>query len=269
MEKSEVFIGVTVSSSIPGFAFAALNDEKELLAVGQGNMKDVVAYLAGLSQGCIAISAPQKPAMRKQTQTKKTTKKYLRSVDEIFQQHGIEVEPFGSTSQTCPAWVRHGFTFYDQVLSLGFEPFIDGEHQLRQFFETQADAVFTGLCGMKPYPVETLEGRLQRQLLLYEQDIPVTDPMQFLEEITRFKILHGNLPLEQIYHPAELNALACALTAWQTVHTPENIHPLGTQEEGFVYLPDLPEVIAPKHQMRLPDIYPQTDLEEIVVPGKK
>jgi hypothetical protein len=262
MDKGNIFIGVAVSSSNPGFSFAALNDEKELLAVSQGSMKDAVAYMAGLSRGYVAISAPQKPIVQKLNQTKKTSKRSFRDVDGILQQYGIEVDPLGSTPQTCPARVRHGLDFYAQLQSLGFEAYLDEEPKPRQFFETQADAVFTGLCGVKPYPSETLEGRLQRQLILYEQDVPVADPMQFLEEITRFKILHGNLPMEQIYQPTELNALACALIAWQVIHTPETIHPLGNPEEGLVYLPTLPEVVAPKHQMRLPDIAPQTNQEE-------
>jgi hypothetical protein len=262
MDKGDIFIGVTVSSSNPGFSFAVLNDEKELLAVSQGSMKDAVAYMAGLSQGYVAISAPQKTIEQKPNQSKKPAKRTLRKVDEVLQQHGIEVDPLGSTPQTCPARVRHGLAFYTQLQNLGFEPYADKEPKPHQFFETQADAVFTGLCGSRPYPSETLEGRLQRQLILYEQDVPVADPMQFLEEITRFKILHGNLPLEQIYQPTELNALACALIAWQVIHTPENIHPLGNPEEGLVYLPTLPEVVAPKRQMRLPDIVPQTNQEE-------
>lgn len=262
MDKGNIFIGVTVSSNNPGFSFAVLNDEKELLAVSQGSLKDAVAYMAGLSQGCAAISAPQKLGVPKSGQHKKTTKRSLRDIDIILQQYGIEVDSMGSTPQTCPTRIRNGFAFYTQLVNLGFEPYLEEEPKPRQFFETQADAVFIGLCGLRLYPSETLEGRLQRQLILYEQDVPVADPMQFLEEITRYKLMHGNLPLEQIYQPTELNALVCALTAWQVIHTPETIHPMGNPDEGLVYLPMLPAVVAPKHHMRLPDIVSQTNQEE-------
>ncbi len=132
----------------------------------------------------------------------------------------------------------------------------------RRFLETNAEAVIAGLLGILPYPAETLEGRLQRQLILREQDIPIYDPMQFFEEITRFRVLHGNLPLEQIYQPAELNAMACAWLSWQVAHHPDLIHPLGTQDEGFVYVPDLPAPAPAQNQMRLPDIYPQHRFDE-------
>jgi len=44
------------------------------------------------------------------------------------------------------------------------------------------------------YSKPTLEGRLQRQIALYEQGIDMKDPMEFFEEITRPQIAARSVP---------------------------------------------------------------------------
>ncbi len=85
----------------------------------------------------------------------------------------------------------------------------------------------------------TLEGRIQRELLLYELGFRIGDPMVFFEEITRHKLLHGLLPFELVYSPAQLDAMAAAYTAWHAVQKPVEIIQVGHQLEGFVTLPVL------------------------------
>ncbi len=68
------------------------------------------------------------------------------------------------------------------------------------------------LCCL-PFAARTLEGRLQRQLILVEQGLQLPDPFYFFEEITRHHLLTSNLPLETIHSAVELNALAAATFA--------------------------------------------------------
>jgi hypothetical protein len=82
-----------------------------------------------------------------------------------------------------------------------------------------------------------LEGRLQRQLVLYEQGLGIRDPMDFFEEITRYKLLKGILPIDQIYTIEELDAIAAAYTAYVFGRHPERTIKLGDPDEGQVVLP--------------------------------
>ena len=100
-----------------------------------------------------------------------------------------------------------------------------------------ADAIFWRfLKGKDPLPA-SLEARIQRQLILYEQQLPVPDAMDFFLEITRFKLMQGDLPDGDIYTFEELNALAAAQIAWQAAHQPGQIDLLGDPEEGQIAVP--------------------------------
>jgi hypothetical protein len=61
--------------------------------------------------------------------------------------------------------------------------------------------------------------------------------MRVFEEITRYHLLHGVIPLESLYTPAELDAMVSAFTAWQASHHPEDTLLLGDAEEGQVLFP--------------------------------
>lgn len=56
------------------------------------------------------------------------------------------------------------------------------------------------MTGAVPQP-ETLEGLIQRQLVLFEAGMRIKDPMDFFEEITRYKMVKGIFPMELLYLP--------------------------------------------------------------------
>jgi len=83
-----------------------------------------------------------------------------------------------------------------------------------------------------------MEGRLQRQIILYERGLRIKDPMDFFEEVTRYKLVKGILPMELLYLLNQLDALAAAYTAWLTVHKKESVFTIGDPKEGMVVLPE-------------------------------
>ena len=83
----------------------------------------------------------------------------------------------------------------------------------------------------------SLEGRLQRQLVLHSQGLDIPDPMRFFEEITRYRIIKGMLPLEVLYEARKLDALAAAFTAWVAATAPSEVTLLGHPDEGLMVLP--------------------------------
>jgi len=83
----------------------------------------------------------------------------------------------------------------------------------------------------------SLEGRLQRQIILYERGLRIKDPMDFFEEITRYKIAKGIWPMELLYLPEQLDALVAAYTAWLAIEKQGNTTSVGDVQEGQIVLP--------------------------------
>jgi len=78
----------------------------------------------------------------------------------------------------------------------------------------------------------TLEGRIQRGLILYEAGLQINDAMDFFEEITRHKLMQGLLPTETIYTSKQLDALVMAYLAWMAGNPSEKVI-----TRGNLYLP--------------------------------
>ena len=106
-----------------------------------------------------------------------------------------------------------------------------------QWLEVYPHASFCTLLGRVPLPKNTLEGRLQRQLVLHKQKISVPDPMDVITGITSQHLLQGSLPTDNLYTQGALDALVAAYTAWQAVTHPKQITALGDAAEGLVILP--------------------------------
>jgi hypothetical protein len=125
---------------------------------------------------------------------------------------------------------KSGKEFYDDLkarsLRAGFEPFSQKSHP-KQWLETNAQECFRALSGHKLLPHRALEGRLQRSAILYEQGLRITDPVDMFEEITRYKLIQGILPFDNLPSSKELDALVAAYLAWMTLNRPGQIVPKG------------------------------------------
>jgi len=107
--------------------------------------------------------------------------------------------------------------FKEKIAQAGFEPFSMKSNTL-QWIEMDAQDCFRALVEQKPLPRRSLEGQIQRALILYDEGLQINDPMDFFEEITRHKLIQGILPLENIYSSKQLDALVAAYLAWMTTH---------------------------------------------------
>ena len=112
--------------------------------------------------------------------------------------------------------------FKEQIVQTGFKTLSNKENQ-KNWFETDAQSCYRKWIGQNPLPRRSLEGRLQRALILYEQGLRIEDPMDIFEEITRYKLIKGIFRLENIYSSKQLDALAAAHLAWSSVNRPERI----------------------------------------------
>jgi hypothetical protein len=240
------FIGMDPTAGKRPFVYAALDHELRLLALGQGHIDSVVAFAGGQQRAFAAICSPSQPNTGLMQKTKfrdslnpvPNPGRWMncRCAEYLLHQHNIRIPQTPSSRRDCAGWMRAGFQLFKGLQDVGYSYYPD-EVSDCQVLEVYPHASYTVLLGVKPFQKKTLEGKLQRQILLKELKIDIPDPMDFFEEITRYKLRNGILPDDILHTPEELDALIAAYTAWKTVMQPEAVIRIGDAGEGQVVLP--------------------------------
>ncbi|MBN2547972.1 MAG: DUF429 domain-containing protein [Anaerolineales bacterium] len=240
------FIGIDPTAGDHPFVYAALDHELRLLALGQGSMEDILAFAAGQHQAVAAVCAPRlpnqglmaRPEIRQDLTPAPTPGRWLnfRLADYLLRQRRLSSVQTPAEEEQCPRWMRNGFLLYRRLEGLGYQIYPHEQAEL-QCLEVYPHACYAALLGKLPFPKHSLEGRIQRQLVLYENRLNVPDPMRIFEEITRHRILKGVLELDNLYTPGELDALVAAYTAHLASNHPDQVTVLGDPREGEVVLP--------------------------------
>jgi hypothetical protein len=241
------FIGIDPGDRRQPYTFAALDGERAILALGKGPMEAVLAYAAGQAAAVAAVSGPLSYNLGWMGQAEKRAALNpapnegewieLRAAEYQLALRQAPVSHTPAGNGYCPKWIRRAVDLGCELRQrLGFTTFTPGDAP-RRLLEAQAEVCYWSLLGMAPFAAGTLEGRLQRQLVLHAEKMPVPDPMDFFEEVTRFKLLKGILPVKDIYSQPELNALVAAYTAWLAVNSPDRVEAVGGEEEGEIWLP--------------------------------
>jgi Protein of unknown function (DUF429) len=239
-----VYIGVDLTSGHKRLTYAALDCDLNLVTLAESGSDEALAFLAGQKSAVVAVNVPSQVnhgVVKKNLQGQRLTphlmhNEEMRVAEYELHQRGIAVRGTDAKESLCPAGVRAGFAFYKKLTKLAFESY-PCDDAPRQWLETNSHACFCVLIGIRPLPKTTLEGRLQRELLLYELGLRIQDPMIFYEEITRHKLMNGLLPFELVHSSAQLDAMAAAYTAWQVVQKTAEAIRLGHRLEGFITLP--------------------------------
>lgn len=238
------FIGIDPTAGRSPFTYAALDDERNLLALADGELEEALTFIGNFPAATVAVNAPSHVnagLVRRQLEKQTLTPHSLRGADlrlaeADLRARGISVSATPSREEACAAWVQLGFALYKRLAKMGYKPYPqDGSDHL--WLETHPHACYTVLLGQVPLPKPTLEGRLQRQIVLHDAGLRVKDPMDFFEEITRHRLRLGVMPMELIYHPEQLDALVAAYTAWMSAKHPAETIQVGAKEEGFIVLP--------------------------------
>ena len=244
--SNTTYIGIDPTAGTRPFTYAALDLERGLLAIGQGNMEEVLAFTAGQQSAIVAVCAPRSPNLGLMTRAEVRDRlsppprpgrwRNFRVAEYQLRQHNIFVPGTSALAEDCPGWMQQGFILYQRLNHLDYRtyPQKDAPHQ---YLEVYPHASFTALLEVMPFPKHSLEGRLQRQLVLYKCDLDIPDPMYIFEEITRHRLLQGILPIEDLYEVEELDALVAAYTAWLAGMQREQVMFLGDETEGQIVLP--------------------------------
>ena len=254
--KPLAYMGINISGGHRPYTLAAMDADFHLLAISRGEELEVLGFCAGLSSVLVTINAPQRPNSGLMNNLEFRQKLVpapnpgrrinMRMAEYEARLHGLSVPRTPASFVDSPAWMRSGFDLYESLTNLEYKPF-PSESANRQWLESQSEIFFYALLGAIPFEADSLEGRIQRQLALYDRELPVSDPMTFFEEVTRYRLLHSILPTDKIFSPPELNALAMAYVGWLSINEPQKIMHLGAPDEGQITIPVMP-VIDPVRQ---------------------
>ncbi len=241
------YLGIIPTAGQRPFTYAALDAELRLLALSEGDFEAVAAFAGGQRAAFVAISAPPRPnqgLMRSQERRAALNPaprpgrwENCRVAEYLLAHEGIAIPLTPNSAEKCPRWKQMGMKLFQTLASQGYAPYPSEANPERQTLETYPHAVFTRLLGHAPFPKHTLEGRIQRQLVLRECELDLPNPMRVFEEITRHRLLQGILPLDDLYSSAELDALSAAYVAFLAAHHPKKIDLLGDPAEGQIALP--------------------------------
>jgi hypothetical protein len=240
-----VYIGIDPASGNKEFNYVVLDANLNLVTLSDADMHEMVAFLAGQKSAFVAVNAParvnQGLVKKKLEDERFIPGRTLRGADIRLAEYelherGIAVTGTPSREEFCPAWMQVGFALYKKLADIGFKLYGVADAAC-QVLETHPYACFCVLVDGTPLPKSTLEGRLQRQLILYDKGLRITDAMRFFEEITRFKLMKGILPTDVLYSPEQLDVLVAAYTAWLAAHRPDEVLGIGDSAEGKMFLP--------------------------------
>ncbi|MGD8850557.1 MAG: DUF429 domain-containing protein, partial [Anaerolineales bacterium] len=226
--------------------------EMKLVALDEVDLESLLAYIGSLEMALIAVDAPQAPNIGLMTQASIRERYNLQPEGDTWQtwrvceyelrRRNIRLYNTPQEPQEAHGWVQRGFKLFKRLEKMGFRKFVRGEepHQC-MLIEARSHAGYTALLERRPFLKDTLEGRLQRQLILYLEGLDLDNPMHALEEITRHHLLTGHLPLGHLHEPEALDAMMAAFTAYLVGRHPERISQVGQREEGLITLP-VPEL---------------------------
>jgi hypothetical protein len=252
--NESTFIGIDPTAGKRRMAYAALDSDLRVLALEKGDLDEITAFVGGQQAAITAINSPRRPnqGLMKREDIREKLKPIprpgrwtgYRVAEYLLRQHNIHIMRTCSEAKDCPNWMQIGFDLYKRLESMGYRDYPSPEASY-QMLEVYPHAAYTALLKRTPFKKTTLEGRLQRQLLLHNKGLDIPDPMRFFEEITRYKIMQGVLPLEGLYSVRSLEALVAAYTAWMALTSRDEITIIGHPEEGQIVLP-IPE-LKPKY----------------------
>lgn len=248
MHHRRVSIGLLPHPTTETAHYAVLDPDLRLLWLESSPYADLPALVNRYPTALVALAAPLGPslgqlsnraALRERLGLNGTAEQVaaqMRASDYQLRLLGLPIDPTPPAEQAAPELQRL-WSLVAELRTLGLQAYHPANAAPRQLLEANPTASFAVLIGHRPYPANTLEGRLQRQILLFDQGLPVPEPMAIFEEITRHRLLKGQLDLAGLHTPAELDVLITAHTAHLAATRSAQIHRLGDPLEGELVLP--------------------------------
>jgi len=249
--QQDIFIGVDVVAGKRSYTTAVLNLSGELLALEACSLEEFLKFTGGYQIVQVAINSPRYSPGGKVIKSTFTliSKDSLGDGSALESQVSTELRKASARRNAAihamkkpPARLRNGFRLYDH-LSEGISGFV----QQGRVIEVNAQVCFTLLLGRLPLLRSSSEGRIQRQLALIAQGIKLKDPMDYFEELTKYRLLQGLLPHAMLYSGSQLDALVSAFMARLACVDPSSVQQIGDGMGGFVHCPVRKQQVSNLH----------------------
>jgi len=250
LSREAMFIGLTCSAGSRPMHYAILDEKLNIQALDAGDLENVLAVIAGLRAPVVAVGAPQRPSQGVMARPEIRRRFNLNPESPIWTQwrlceyelrrRNIRIPRTPAEVEKAPRWMQNGFDVYVRLQKMGLGALVpDASVEPFTFLEVQSHACYTVLLERRPYLKRTLEGRLQRQLVLHLEGLDLRNPMQILSGITRQHFLQSSLPMGDLHSVEGLDCLINAYTAYLVSAKPARIRHVGDPKEGLISVPTM------------------------------
>ena len=191
-----LYVGIDPASGRKDFSYAVLDGNLNLANLADADMDELLPFLGRPEVNFVAVNAPARVnrglVKKKLEEESANPGRTLRGTDirlgeYELRERGIALTGTPSREEFCPSWMQAGFDLYKKLSEMDFKVY-ETNGATKQVLETNPYACFCALLEGIPFPKNTLEGRLQRQLILYDKGLRITDPMRFFEEIMQTSV---------------------------------------------------------------------------------
>jgi hypothetical protein len=246
VDADPVYIGIDPTAGGRPLNYAVLDGDLGV-AEGSGALDDVLRAVLAHPRATVAVDAPQSPSGGLMAQPELRARLGLppnsrswsgyKVCEYELRRRGIGLYSTPAEVDAAPRWMKMGYRLYAALREAGFVTYAPNAAAERQVLEVHPHACYTVLLGHVPLRKDTLEGRLQRQLMLYREGVDVLDPMDALEELTPHRLLAPTFDLPGLRDHDALDALAAAYTAYLAACRPEQVTLVGDEGEGQIVVP--------------------------------
>ncbi len=246
--QDSVFIGINPTAGKRPIQYAAFDAKKRLIVHEQGDLEQVLAFLASFESAVVAVDGPQglnkglmrDPELRRGYGLRPGGRTWTqwRVCEYELRRRNIRLYNTADRLAQTKNWVQVSIALFRRAQDMGYRLYEkDQSSTKRMLLEGRAHCGYAALLERCPFPKETLEGRLQRQLMLFVEGLDVSNPLNALEEITRHHLLSGELPLNDLHDHENLDTLMSTYIAYLVGLEPERVCQVGDVGEGLITLP--------------------------------
>jgi hypothetical protein len=245
-QDNTYYLGIHPSTGKSPLTFCILNRWRKLVEKGSVEADVLIRKIDPQNSYLVCINGPGRlnngrmnnADVRVSLGLNPTSKQWtnLRQAEYELAKEGIKTSRTPDKLEDCSQSVKLSVNLIQQLDQIGFEAYPNDDAPKR-WMESPAKISFQNLLRMKPFSEKSILGRIQRQLLLCESQLPIQDPMVFFEEVTRYRMLQGNLPMDHIESDVAINAMLMAYIAWMADNRQRQIQIHGESKEGFIVLP--------------------------------
>ena len=150
------FLGIDPTAGERPFVYVALDQDLNILALGQGRIDEVLAFAGGQQQAYVAVCAPRQPnqGVMKKPDVRKALSPQpnpghwqdFRMADYLVRQHNISIPQTPADEAACPRWMQMGFTLHRRLADLGYSLYPDPS-RARQVMEVYPHACYAASAG--------------------------------------------------------------------------------------------------------------------------